>query len=726
MSQDQPFSPTAGAPSTPSIMNSNLTGTPSKMSEDNIVELKEMIPPSVPAENDIMQLSRLGDITAIKDLFETGKYDANYKDGEGITPLHWAAINNQYALCKYLIECGADVNAKGGESVATPAMWAAQKCNYYVVSLLLLNKADPLLADIQGYNILHLATFEGNLFLLVLLLHQNIPVDIPDPHGHTSLMWAAYKGLPACVDLFLRWGADVHATDEGGFTALHWALVKGSQGCIQKLIEYGSDRFAETSSGKTPAVTAEEMKSTYIWHRALDECGYDEDGNSRTSSFPLSPLITDKKTFLTKFFFLWPFLIILTVITIFSKVAIFLGFPIALISGYFLYWVATQALRWAPNDMRQLYRTPWLAGIFAGSCFWVGFRWITVILPKTFFTNPFLNISFATFYGLCCYFYVCSMIYDPGFVPKLGGLSKQKAAIEELLSLWKFDENYFCVQCMNRSPLRSKHCKRCGRCVSKQDHHCPWVHNCVGVNNHRHFFAYIICLEIGVIIFDHLVLAYLDHLPLPSYTKCNVLSEALCGMILKDNFTVIIAFWATLQLTWVSMLITVQLIQVGRGQTTYENMTGLEYENKTTEALTAALVAGTTTLDGAQLPGSGINRNSDGHKHHPHHKEGFFKQWKKLLGLDAFVATAQDGLDTSGSRRRKNRNPFSRGVLVNCQDFWCDPAPLFGQRETGTAMLGGTVVDYSRMYEPPPRMRARARAAGAGGEYQSVDADDNV
>lgn len=176
-------------------------------------------------------------------------------------------------MCRFLIDQGADVNVKGGEAVATPAMWAAQRCNYYVVNLLLQSGADVLLTDIQGYNILHLATFDGNVFLLTILLHQNIPIDSPDLQGHTCLMWAAYKGYPSCVDLFLRWGASVSITDDNGFTALHWALVKGSHSCIQKLLEYGSDRFVATSDGKTPSTIATEMKSQRTWHSALRTAG---------------------------------------------------------------------------------------------------------------------------------------------------------------------------------------------------------------------------------------------------------------------------------------------------------------------------------------------------------------------------------------------------------------------------------------------------------------------
>jgi hypothetical protein len=87
----------------------------------------------------------------------------------------------------------------------------------------------------------------------------------------------------------------------------------------------------------------------------------------------------------------------------------------------------------------------------------------------TFSSYPISNIGFGMFYSLCGYFYFCAMFYEPGFVPKLGGLTQQKAAIDELLSLWKFDESNFCVPCMVRMPLRSKHCKRCNRCVAKHD-----------------------------------------------------------------------------------------------------------------------------------------------------------------------------------------------------------------------------------------------------------------
>jgi hypothetical protein len=376
-------------------------------------------------------------------------------------------------MCKFLIDNGAEINKKGGESIATPLQWAAQRCHYYAVNLLLQHGADPLVTDAQGYNTLHISTFNGNVLLIVLLLHQGIPVDVPDSYGHTALMWSAYKGFPGCVDVFLRWGANVHATDEQGFTPLHWALVKGSPGCILKLIEYGADRFAKTDAGKTPAITAGELNTISAWHRALKECGYDEDGHPAMPPWPgASYLLKDRRTFLTRFLFLWPFVLVWAVLSVLAYMPVFLGLPFAILVGYGIQWCAKQVMEYAPSDMRQFHRTPWLAGIFAATLFLTVFNWLTKVMPNGISETGsmfVLNLMFAAFAGLTTFFYAAAMRYDPGFVPKMNGIAEQKAVIDDLLQLWKFDEANFCVTCMIRTPLRSKHCRKCQRCVAKHD-----------------------------------------------------------------------------------------------------------------------------------------------------------------------------------------------------------------------------------------------------------------
>lgn len=175
------------------------------------------------------------------------------------------------------------------------------------------------------------------------------------------------------------------------------------------------------------------------------------------------------------------------------------------------------------------------------------------------------------------------------------------------------------------------------------------------------------------------------------------------------------------------MLLIVQVLQIARAQTTVESMRGrVQHGWQASEAITSALVAGSTSMDGAQLGHTGMGPDPvvppRSRQSRPRRHEGFFSQWIKLLGLDTFVATA-----TGGVRVRRRRNPFSRGVITNCKDFWCDSAPYFRRRENGSAMLGGDIVNYTRMYETPPRMKARRSPHGGESElYQSVGSEDAV
>lgn len=171
------------------------------------------------------------------------------------------------------------------------------------------------------------------------------------------------------------------------------------------------------------------------------------------------------------------------------------------------------------------------------------------------------------------------------------------------------------------------------------------------------------------------------------------------------------------------MLLTVQFVQVSRAMTTYENMYGIHDANAT-----PAFTSTGTPLDpNHPLSAAGATDRPAG-RGHGHRHQGWLKQWARVLGVDPFIETVRgrgavapaDGAGARGSRRRKN--PYSAGVLANCRDFWCDPAPVFGERRSGEAVIAGRLVNYAEMYESPRMMEVMAGRRRGG--YETVAGEE--
>ena len=63
-----------------------------------------------------------------------------------------------------------------------------------------------------------------------------------------------------------------------------------------------------------------------------------------------------------------------------------------------------------------------------------------------------------------------------------------------------------CRHCKVVRPERAHHCKWCDQCVTRWDHHCPLVGNCIGFGNHRYFIQFLVCCQLACL----MLVAYIN------------------------------------------------------------------------------------------------------------------------------------------------------------------------------------------------------------------------
>jgi len=196
------------------------------------------------------------------------------------------------------------------------------------------------------------------------------------------------------------------------------------------------------------------------------------------------------------------------------------------------------------------------------------FNVIQPSLPYSWLTTPICALIAVNI--LANYFYVCTT--PPGFVDsKLNfGESGWLHAKPRKTKGVRWTEEYGltkarimqCRKCGSQRPERAHHCRICKTCVLRYDHHCPWVNQCVGLNNERYFVLFMVYLVLGSLCFSLLGLreiwnvfdlfAEWPHaIPPVAYVLSYVLAVVLC-----------IAVGVTL--IW-------HLLCIARGETTVES-----------------------------------------------------------------------------------------------------------------------------------------------------------
>lgn len=146
-------------------------------------------------------------------------------DKVGVTPLMSAAAKNYIDIANFLIDRGANINARdlSGE---TALMYASRAGHFEMARILIRHGEDVNARDSFGETALMFSC--SHLALIKLLIDHGADVNALDDNGETALMHCAYSS-PYSVNLLIIEGASVNVKDNYGMTALDIARQFGDK-----------------------------------------------------------------------------------------------------------------------------------------------------------------------------------------------------------------------------------------------------------------------------------------------------------------------------------------------------------------------------------------------------------------------------------------------------------------------------------------------------------------
>ncbi|HEY1912375.1 MAG TPA: ankyrin repeat domain-containing protein [Vicinamibacterales bacterium] len=160
----------------------------------------------------IVEAAQSGNRDALRAALKDGG-DVNAAQGDGMTPLHWAAVRNDVEMADLLMYAGANVKATTRIGGYTPLLVAAKTGNAKVIETLIKHGADPDRTTANGTTALMLAAGAGDAEAVRVLTYYSTNVNARESvKGETALDFAAASGRTEAIRILTAAGADPKLT----------------------------------------------------------------------------------------------------------------------------------------------------------------------------------------------------------------------------------------------------------------------------------------------------------------------------------------------------------------------------------------------------------------------------------------------------------------------------------------------------------------------------------
>ena len=188
-------------------------------------------------------------------LINTGDYDLNALAGpSGMSPLHFAALDQDLEMPSLLLECGAaiDCQSKDGCTPLHIACSLGGTGATAVIKFLLEQGADCFTTSGDGSSCLHMAARWSSPAIIEVLLDRGIDVNLKGPDGWRPLQAAIQAGSYENARALVTRGADVHVVDSDGNSCLHQSCKIGSEDICCLLLDVGAKIGGVNKDSQTP------------------------------------------------------------------------------------------------------------------------------------------------------------------------------------------------------------------------------------------------------------------------------------------------------------------------------------------------------------------------------------------------------------------------------------------------------------------------------------------